>query len=157
VGIGSTERLPAVLKAAARFLSRRRLVGGLAVLLAAGILSCGDPKDQSLCAVYADFVATQQSIAALDPNTTTAQQAEDAVDDAIAVTRHLRQAADTRYTDAIDRLEMTLRDVQRVLVAQDDEAQAATWRRLAEDSIEDARQAAAQVNDLIDPSCQPET
>jgi hypothetical protein len=132
----------------------RVAVGSLGFV--AAVAACGEPEEQSLCTVYAEFQETVRRVDEVDLDQVTAGEAADFAEDAIGTVRHLGDAADDRYADQIEQLETTLDDLLRVLASVDEDADAATWQPLVEDSVEDAQDAAARVSELIGPSCQPE-
>jgi len=131
------------------------LVCGLAAVVALG--GCGQPEEQSLCAVYADYRETVVAVESADASTATAVQVAEAVDATLLRVQHLGEVADYRYAEPIEALESSLQDASSVLDSVDPDADYATWQPLVEDSLEDARVQAARVNQAIQPSCPPAT
>lgn len=124
-------------------------------MLVLAVAGCGDAEERSLCRVYDDYLGAKQAVDELQPVRATAGEVEAVVEDALGVVRNLGQVADSRYTAEILSLEAALEDVARTLDSIDEDAAYATWQPLIEDSVEDARRAAARVAELIEPSCQP--
>jgi hypothetical protein len=133
----------------------RRVILGVAsvgMVIASG---CADVDEQSLCTVYADFQSAAADLQQVVVGDGTADEAADSVDAVLGQVRHLRAVADTRYADQLDELERSVDDLLRVVESIDEDADAATWEPLVEDSVENARFRAAAVQDVIDPVCSP--
>jgi hypothetical protein len=121
-------------------------------------LACGDQAERSLCAVYADLLATEADVGEIDPtvvSASTAGRAADVAEEYVSAVRRLRAAGDDRYRSAIDDLLTAARDVELTLSSVDAEADFATWSPLVAEDLEDARRAADRVHALIGPQCAP--
>ena len=128
----------------------------LAAVAAVGVAGCGDTEERSLCEVYDEWLDVKAEVEDLDPNGASAAEAADVAEDALGVTRRLRETDQDRYGDPLEALEFALQDVLRTLEAVPDDADYDTWAPLVEDSVEDAVLAAERVQDLIDPTCRPD-
>jgi hypothetical protein len=131
----------------------------LALLAAAGAAfgACGDTDERSFCEVYEEWLAVKDEVEALDPTGATAADAADVAEDALDVTRRLREVDQDRYGEPLESLEVAIQDVLRTLESVPDEADYDTWQPLVEESVEDAVLAAERVEELIDPTCRPDT
>jgi hypothetical protein len=135
---------------------RRRYVVLLLATAPALAAGCGDPEERSLCEVYDEWLEVKDEVAALDPTEATAADAAEQAEDALDVTRRLREVDQDRYGEPLESLEVALQDVLRTLESVPDDADYDTWAPLVEESVEDATLAAERVEELIDPSCQPD-
>lgn len=131
------------------------MILGVACVGMIGLAGCADVEEQSLCTVYAQFESDVANLAQVVVADGTAGEAADSVEAVLGQVRHLRAVADTRYADALEELERSVDDLLRVVESIDEDADAATWEPLVEDSAEDARFRASVVQDLIDPVCAP--
>jgi hypothetical protein len=129
------------------------VVGVLAVVA----IGCGEQEERSFCTVYDEWLDVKREISTLDPTEETAQEAEDVATEALDVTRRLREVEQDRYGDQLETLEDQLQDVVRTLASVPDDADYATWEPLVEESVEDAVDSAQRVQDLIDPTCRPDS
>jgi hypothetical protein len=135
-----------------------RLAGvGLVAVAGVGLAACGDTEERSLCNVYGDWLDVQAEVEELDPTQATAEDAAGVAQDALDVTRRLREVDQDRYGEPLESLEFALQDVLRTLESVPDDADYDTWAPLVDDSVEDAVLAAERVQDLIDPTCRPDT
>jgi hypothetical protein len=152
--------MPFVARTTGRHPKRGRLPSwlipsGLAVAVL--LPACGDQEDASLCTAYGELLAARAEFeATVDPTNLDAEQATEVTENALAGVRRLKQAADDRYGQELDALENAVNDVLLTLESIRDDADIATWGPLVEDDLETARDAAAQVEDAIDPSCNPD-
>ena len=134
-----------------------RPVGGLAWPPPSPIpAACGDSDEQSLCAVYADFVTARAAVQAVDPTEQTAAEATEIVEDYRDTVEQLRETADGRYRAPVDDLDVG--DRRRVANARIRRRRrrlrhvgAARRRRLR-----GAQDAAQRVEELINPQCNPD-
>ena len=127
-----------------------------AVLALASVTSaCGDTDEVSLCPVYRQYLAVVGPVLDADPTAATAADAAQAVEDVLGAVRSLRAVTEGRYAAPVDELEATLDDLRRTLASVDGSADYATWQPLVEDSIDDALDAAARVDEEIGPGCSP--
>jgi hypothetical protein len=134
-----------------------RVRGALVLaLLTVALVACGDTEEQSLCPVYEEFLVARDKVAAVVPSAETAADLRGIAEAYLAKVRQLREAADGRYSDPIDALEVAVADVVRTLESIDADAPYATWAPLVEDSVEDARDAGDRVEELIGPECTQE-
>lgn len=117
--------------------------------------ACGESEQSSLCPVYRQYLAVVQPVLDGDPTAATAADAAQAVDEVLGAVRSLREATEGRYAAPVDELEATLDDLRRTLASVDGSAEYATWQPLVEDSIDDALDAAARVDEEIGPGCSP--
>jgi hypothetical protein len=129
------------------------LTAAFTVAVAVGLTACADPEDQDLCTIYARFEEAAASLQQVDVDGGRAGEAAEAVDQVLGQVRHLDSVADTRYSVQLERLEDSLEDLASTLASIDEDADAATWEPLVEDSAEEARTGAAVVRDLIAPVC----
>lgn len=90
-----------------------------------------------------------------DPTSATAADALEAVDDLRDAVVGLSANADGRYVEPIETLESSLDDLHRVLVTAPADAEYATWQPLVEESIDDASDAVARLDELVGSSCDP--
>lgn len=135
-------------------LTRSGVVAAVLVL-ATVTTACGDTDQASLCPVYREYLTVLQPVLAADPTAATAADAAQAVDDVLGAVRSMREVTEGRYTAPVDQLEVTLDDLRRTLASVDGSAEYATWQPLVEDSIDDALDAAARVDEEIGPGCSP--
>lgn len=112
-------------------------------------------SETSLCDSFDELVGATAAVASIDPTNETAAEATDAVDEYLAAVRALRQAADDRYGSQLEALETAVSDVRLTLGSVQDDADYATWGPLVADDLELAADAAVQVEQAIEPSCQP--
>lgn len=133
--------------------SRRWAVLGACTLAALPLAACGDIEDQSMCAVYEDFLADRAAVAALDLEETTASEAAEVAEDYLDTVRHLQEVADTRYGTLLYDLELAVADVLRTLESVPDDTDDSTWLPLVEDSVEDAADLAVGVVESIGVQC----
>lgn len=136
---------------------RRLAAPVLGLALLAGMAACADPEDQALCPAYERFLDAATTLESVSLDGSTAGEAADRVEVVLGEVRHLDSVADTRYGDQLDQLETALDDLLRTLESVQEDADAATWQPLVEDSVEDARHSSLVVTELIDPVCRPET
>jgi hypothetical protein len=129
------------------------LIAGVAIVLPA----CGDPKDASLCTAFGELVDARAAVQAIDPTLETAGRATDVTEDYLAGVRRLKQAADGRYGQELDALEIAVNELLVTLESIPDDAEYATWGPLVEDDLEMVADSATQVEDAIEPSCTPDT
>jgi hypothetical protein len=128
-----------------------------AAIAAFALPGCGDQEDASLCTAFGELLAARAAVAAIDPQNHDAEQAKDAVESYSAGVRRLRQAADDRYEQQLFGLEAAVDDVRLTLAPIPDDAEFATWSPLVEDDLEALADAATQVENAIEPSCNPDT
>jgi hypothetical protein len=129
------------------------LLSAVAIVPAA----CGDPEDASLCTAFAEWIDARAAINAIDPTSESAAGETEAVEDYLASVRRLRQVSDDRYEQEIETLEASVNDVLLTLESVQDDADYSTWAPLVEDDIELATEAADELHEAIDPSCNPDT
>jgi hypothetical protein len=129
------------------------LVAAVAVVASA----CGDPEDASLCTAFDEFLESRAQVRAIDPDDLDAAEARELAESYLASVRRLRQAADSRYTQELGDLETAANDVLLTLASVQDDADVSVWSPLVEDDLEIAADLAAHVEDVIEPSCTPDT
>ena len=129
----------------------------LAAILGIPLAACGDQEDASLCTAFVEFLDARATVQALDPQTLSAEQATDTAENYLASVNRLQQTVDDRYEQQVLDLENAVNDVLLTLTSVQDDADFATWGPLVEDDLETAADAAARVEDSIEPSCNPDT
>jgi hypothetical protein len=137
----------------ARMRSRGWAVLGACTIAALPSAACGDIEDQSLCAVYEDFLADRAAVAAIDLEETSAGEAADVAEDYLDTVRHLQEVADTRYGAQLYDLELAVADVLRTLESVPEDTDDSTWLPLVEDSVEDAANLAVGVVETLGVQC----
>ena len=115
--------------------------------------ACGDIRDQSLCAVYEDFLDQRAAVAAIDLDETTAGEAAEVAEDYLNTVRHLQEVADTRYGTVLYDLELAVANVLRTLESVPDDVDDDTWVPLVEDSVEEAADLAVSVDETLGVQC----
>ena len=116
-------------------------------------LACGETKDASLCTAYDEFLNARTTMQAIDPTDQNAAQATDIAEDYLSAVHRLEQAADGRYGQKLETLDIAVNDVILTLSSVQDDADYTTWAPLVEDDLALAEDAAAQVVASIAPSC----
>lgn len=127
------------------------VLAALAVGTAVGA-GCGDIEDQSLCAVYEEFLDERAVIEDLDHESLSAEDASGVAEDYLDTVVHLREV-DERHSTQIEVLENAVRDLMRTLDSVPDDADYATWAPLVEEDLEAVAHAAVTVDELIEPQC----
>lgn len=133
----------------------RRWTGSLLFALLLLAAACGDVDERALCPSYEQFLAARDALASVDPESESAAEAIEDIEDFQASVAQLRANADDRFRSAIDDLDAALADVLRALGTVDEDADVAVWAPLVADDVETAQEATAQVVELIAPQCAP--
>ena len=110
-----------------------------------------------MCTAYGEYLAARAELQTIEPTSLNASQATDVAQNALDGVHRLQQAADGRYTQQLDALEIAVNDVLLTLESIPDDADVATWGPLVNDDLETAADAASVVEDAIEPSCTPDT
>jgi hypothetical protein len=114
-----------------------------------------DTKSASLCANYGELVAAGDALGTADLESTTAGNTLYLVDDYLDAVNDVKRAADDRYGQQLDALDQAVADIERTLASVQVDADYSIWQPLVADDVEDALDAAAQVEAVISPSCTP--
>jgi hypothetical protein len=132
--------------------------GTVAVVLLVAVMAtaCGESAERDFCTSYGEYVSVLAPISAADPTAATAADALEAIDTVRDAVVGLGANADARYTEPIETLEAALDDLHRTLATAPDDADYDTWAPLVSDSLDDARDAAARLDELAGPSCTPD-
>lgn len=125
------------------------VVAGLALLATA----CGDSDEQSLCDVYANYLVSRDAVRDLDITELGTEESADIVDNYVDSVEQLRATADGRFSDAIENLRLAVKDARSTLEAVEPDADPETYVPLVEDALQDVREAADRVQELLDPQC----
>jgi hypothetical protein len=119
--------------------------------------ACGDPEDASLCTAFDEFLESRAEVQTIDLDNLDAAEASELAESYLASVRRLKAAADARYMQELENLETAANDVVLTLASVQDDADLAVWLPLVEDDLEIAADLAAHVEDVIEPSCTPDT
>jgi HAMP domain-containing protein len=124
-------------------------------MVALFLTACGESAERSLCASYEQFLEAGEVIRSVDPESETAAEAIDEIEEFQSSVAQLRETTDGRFRSAVDDLDAAVADVLRTLQGVDPDEDYSTWAPLVADDVETAQAAAAYVVELIAPQCAP--
>jgi predicted component of type VI protein secretion system len=93
---------------------RRRAWVVAATALALMLAACGNAQERNLCRQYEDLQAAVAQVEALDPETATAADALEIVENVMAQLDQFQAASDGLYDQAISNLNFALTDLRQV-------------------------------------------
>jgi hypothetical protein len=122
-------------------------------LVAVAATGCGDIRDLSLCTAYTEYLHAADAVQAVDPATTSAQEASVLAEDYLERVQRLRETSDDQDSIALLDLEAAARDIVLTLESVREDEDASTWQPLIEDDLEDAADAAVTVREEFENEC----
>ncbi|MEN9646462.1 MAG: hypothetical protein RL238_3131 [Actinomycetota bacterium] len=121
-------------------------------VLALAVSACSDADESSLCPAFDDFVTAAAALPG-DDDLGAADAAADEVGAIRAAADQLAAADDGRHQATLQALTTSLDDLERTLRSFEPDLDAATWRPLVFDSVDDVVDAFAALDEALAQEC----